>query len=55
MRIKVDIVEKWLKENDPDYSLNKHYLNNNRFLKIQRRERPVSNNIMDKTDRRACV
>lgn len=55
MRIYRDIVEEWLKENDPEYSANKFYLNNNRFLKIQRWERPVSNNVMDKINRRACI
>lgn len=53
MRIKPDIVEEWLKENDPEYGKRKYYMTNNRFLKVQRWEYPTAQ--MDKTMRRACV
>jgi len=55
MRIKIDTVEEWLKENDPEYSTNKYYLNNRRFRTVQEWEKPIPNNKMDKTGRRACV
>jgi len=53
MRIKPDITEDWLKENDPDYSKNNHYLNNRRFRTVQEWEKPTDR--LDKVDREACV
>lgn len=41
MRKRRDIVEDWLRENDPDYSKNNRYLNNRRFRRVQEREKPV--------------
>lgn len=53
MRIKPDIVEEWLKKNDPEYGTNKHYMNNDRFLKVQMWEYPTER--MDKKIKGACV
>ena len=43
MRIKDDVVENWLKEHDPDYGKNKHYLNSRRFRRVLEREIPSHN------------
>ena len=53
MRMKPDITEEWLKKNDPDYGKNNHYMNNDRFLKVLRWEKPTDR--MDKIKRGACV
>ncbi len=53
MRINRDIVEEWLKRNDPDYGTNKRYLNNDRFRWVLRKEIPTDK--LDKIDRRACA
>ena len=42
MRFLNDTVEEWLRENDPEYSKNKHYQNNRRFRRIYDREIPCS-------------
>ena len=41
MRFKDDIVEDWLRENDPTYGTNEHYMNNDRFVYCQKRELPT--------------
>jgi len=53
MRTKADVVEVWLKENDPDYSKNKHYFNNRRFRRIYEKEVPVE--CLDDVKGRLCV
>ena len=37
----MDEAEKWLKENDPEYSTRKYYLNNRRFRHVQEKEIPT--------------
>ena len=54
MRIKRDIVEEWLKQNDPEYKTGRCYLNNRRFRQVVE-EREIPTNRLDKINRRACV
>jgi hypothetical protein len=36
-----DIVEDWLRENDPEYKKNKLYFNNRKFRNVLNKEKPV--------------
>ena len=48
--MRYDAVERWLKENDPQYGNRTNYLTLDRFNKVQRREIPVSPQIMDERE-----
>ena len=47
--MRFDVVEKWLRDNDPQYGRS-CYLTLDRFNKVQRREIPVSPQIMDERE-----
>ena len=47
MRYTKDIVEDWLRHNDPGYGENKDYMNNDRFRWVRRKEIPSNPIKMD--------